>query len=192
MSHLYPHHLTSCFCDVILIPLATWIFLVSFLIALAAGRSRYKADNADPATRDRPSTQPGRIYTAFYSFFVFAALAMTALEIARLIAAHLGIGLLPFTAVGIVFATALHFSNGAHGRVFAWPVLNVFYWLLLVIFLAVKISEELKEGDHARDGSAYKESDEIIDVATMIGVYCVLFILDAMRISRMRRVSALY
>ncbi|KAG9034033.1 hypothetical protein FRB95_013904 [Tulasnella sp. JGI-2019a] len=185
MSHLHPHHLTSCFSDVILVPLATWIFLVLFVIALFTDRAKYKSlqhTSSTPSNPPPPSTRPARIYTALYSFLIFAAIAMTALEIARLLAANLAIGLLPFTFIGIIFATAIHFSQGVHGRIPFWPILNIAYWLLIIIFLAVKISEELEQGTHARENSMYKESDQIIDVGTMIGVYAVLAILDAVRI----------
>jgi len=193
-SNLYPHHLTSCFCDVILVPLSTWIFLVMILFTLLNARRRHsRGKAASEVDVDHPITAPphrNRVYSAFYSFLIIAAIAMTALEIARLVSDDLGVGLLPFTFVGIIFATTLHFSHGLHGRISEreWPILNATFWLLMVITLAVKISEEMKEGSGARKGSMYPESDEIIDVATMLGVFSVLAILDgALVVSGARR-----
>ena len=104
---------------------------------------------------------------------------MCVLEITRLSLAHLGIGLLPFTFVSLILAFALHFTRGFWGRVLGWKWANLAVFFALAITNGVKIAEEVKEGTDQRKGSKYPESDQIIDVAVMVGVYTALAVLEA-------------
>lgn len=103
---------------------------------------------------------------------------MCVLEIARLSLAELGIGLLPFTFVTLLVAGALRFTDGLRGKVRGWRWASVGVWVALAVTNGVKIAEETKEGVGARMGTKYPESDEIIDVAVMAGVYAALALLE--------------
>ena len=109
---------------------------------------------------------------------------MCVLEIARLSLATLGIGLLPFTFVTIILAGALHLTSGLRGRIVGWRWTNVGVWVALTVCNGVKIAEEVKEGIDTRKGTKYPESDEIIDVAVMVGVYVALGVLEVVTVRR--------
>lgn len=103
---------------------------------------------------------------------------MCVLEITRLSLAHLGIGLLPFTFVGLLVAAMLRFTDGMGGRVRGWRWANLALWVVLAGMNGVKIAEEVKEGIDTRKGTKYPESDEVIDVSVMVGVYAALAVLE--------------
>lgn len=103
---------------------------------------------------------------------------MCILEIVRLSLAHLGIGLLPFTFVTLITATAVRFTKGLGGRMYGWNYLNIAVWIALAVTNGIKVAEETKEGTGARKGSKYPVADEITDVSVMIGVYAVLAFLE--------------
>lgn len=113
-----------------------------------------------------------------YFLLLLAQVLMCILEITRLSLAHLGIGLLPFTFVTLILAGALRFTNGIRGKVPAWRWANMAVFITLAVTNGVKIAEETKEGTGQRKGSKYPESDEIIDVSVMIGVYAALSMLE--------------
>ena len=113
-----------------------------------------------------------------YYLLVLAQVLMCVLEITRLALAHLGIGLLPFTFVALILAAALRFTRGLNGRVAGWKWANLAVFIALAITNGVKIAQEVKEGINMRKGTKYPESDEIIDVAVMVGVYVALAALE--------------
>lgn len=113
-----------------------------------------------------------------YFLLLLAQILMCILEITRLSLAHLGIGLLPFTFVTLITAGALRYTNGIRGKVPAWRWANLVVFIALAVTNGVKIAEETKEGTGQRKGSKYPESDEIIDVSVMIGVYAALSVLE--------------
>ena len=121
-----------------------------------------------------------KAFSILYYLLLLAQVLMCVLEITRLSLAHLGIGLLPFTFVSLILACALHFTRGFRGRVLGWKWANLAVFIALAITNGVKIAEEVKEGTGQRKGSKYPESDEIIDVSVMIGVYAALAILETM------------
>lgn len=122
-----------------------------------------------------------------YYFFVIALIAMISLEIARLIDAELGIGLIPFLYAGIVIAAGLHFfvcrkSYGNKRGVTMVKSVNVLYWLMLVVVFSLKVATYVKEGVHSRDNvepvDRYKVVDEVTDVGVMIFLAVILAILE--------------
>jgi hypothetical protein len=119
-----------------------------------------------------------------YYFFVLALIAMISLEIARLVDAQLGIGLLPFAYVGILLAAGLHLVMSRQ-KTYGLRLVkgfNAVYWLLLAVVFAIKVATEVKEGLHSRDNELpqdhYKVVDEVTDVAVMIFLAAVLVLLE--------------
>ena len=106
---------------------------------------------------------------------------MCTLEIARLSLAKLGIGLLPFTYVTLLVAFIMRFTKGLRGRIQGWRWVNIAVFGALAVANCVKIAEEVKEGINTRKGTKYPESDEVIDVAVMVGVYVALIVLELLR-----------
>ena len=190
-SHLYSHILTSCFLDTILVPLCTWLYLLVVVVLAALGARRLPAvrrahktsegeevDGLADRGHKRSRTIAHKVFSILYYLLLLAQVLMCVLEITRLSLAHLGIGLLPFTFVSLILAFALHFTRGFRGRVLGWKWANLVVFIALAIANGVKIAEEVKEGTQQRKGSKYPESDEIIDVAVMVGVYAALAILE--------------
>lgn len=136
--------------------------------------------SAGAVERDQ-KPQRRRIHTGLlilYIFLLLAQILICVLEIVRLSLAHLGIGLLPFTFVSLILAGVLRLSRGLGGKIHGWRWANLAVWIALAVTNSVKVAEEAKEGTDQRKGSRYPESDEITDVAVMIGVYAALAILE--------------
>lgn len=144
------------------------------------GKITHGAEANQPATEDR-SPPRTRIHTALaisYYLLLLAQFLMCILEIVRLSLTHLGVGLLPFTLVGLITAGAVRFTKGLYGRMYGWKYLNLALWVALAITNGVKIAQETKEGTDSRKTSKYPVADEITDVAVMVGVYAVLALLE--------------
>jgi hypothetical protein len=92
---------------------------------------------------------------------------MQVLEIVRLELLHFGIGLLPFTIVGLIMGALLHWSEGARGRIRGWQTINAVVWIGGVVMSAVQVVGLIKEGINGRKKSKYPISDQVIDVAVM-------------------------
>lgn len=123
----------------------------------------------------------GKVHRAFkvlYGLLIVAQTLMCTLEIVRLSLALLGIGLLPFTYVGLFIAFALRFSQRFRGPIQKWRWASFFLWISLAVANGVKLSGELKEGIRSREGTKYPMIDQITDVAVMIGVFVVLGVLE--------------
>jgi len=105
---------------------------------------------------------------------------MQTLEIVRLELLHFGIGLQPFTYVGLILGALLHWSEGAKGRIRGWQAINGIVWMGAIAMSAVQVVGLSKEGINGRKGSKYPISDQVIDVAVMAGVYAVVMILEIM------------
>ncbi|KAI9698109.1 MAG: hypothetical protein M1820_007617 [Bogoriella megaspora] len=197
-SSIHPGLPTTCFLDVIITPLATWLFMALLLgllpIYLISRRKtapllRQPPKDLDtdsmPAPRAQPASKKQKIAKRVFNFAYYALIVcligMVALEIARLSVAELGVGLLPFTLVGILLALGMRLCWKARVARFA----NAAYWIMLVIVMSIKLAAEVKEGNSSfvrlkDDGvqGKYPTSDEVIDVATMIGVEVVLAALE--------------
>lgn len=191
LSHLYSHILTSCFLDTVLVPLCTWLYLLVVVVLAASGARRATGVHRAHKTSDdvevdgladgghkRSRGIAHKAFSILYYLLLLAQVLMCVLEITRLSLAHLGIGLLPFTFVSLILAFALHFTRGLKGRVLGWKWANVAVFIALAVTNGVKIAEEVKEGTQQRKGSKYPESDEITDVAVMVGVYAALATLE--------------
>jgi len=114
---------TTCFLDIIVVPLSVWIYLALLafialpLFLLSHFRSSSSvpksaffnpsSDGNDVTSRARPRWLLLTVRILYY-FLVIAIIAMVSLEIARLETAELGIGLLPFQYVGVVIAAIVH------------------------------------------------------------------------------------
>lgn len=184
VSQLYSHILTSCFIDTILIPICTWLYLLFLVMmfmfpAIFKSRARRRFSPGDDISK--LPKRHGRVHRAFkvlYGLLILAQALMCTLEIVRLSLALLGIGLLPFTYVGLLIAFALRMSQKFRGPIQKWRWANLFLWISLAVANVVKLSGELKEGINSRKGSKYPMIDQITDIGVMIGVYLVLGVID--------------
>ncbi|KAK0120249.1 hypothetical protein ONS95_011655 [Cadophora gregata] len=172
---------TSCFVDIILIPLPIWL-AIALLPILFALSLRHRKQNYNPSTaylRAVPQRNWGfTITSAVYYILIVANGLMMTLEIVRLELIHFGIGLLPFVYAGLIIAMLLYWSEGVKGRIRGWQAVNAVVWIGGVAVSAVKVIGLSKEGIDSRKGSKYPLSDQVIDVAVMAGVYAVVAILE--------------
>ena len=113
-----------------------------------------------------------------YGLLILAQALMCTLEIVRLSLALIGIGLLPFTYVGLLVAFALRFSQRLRRPIQNWRWASLSLWVSLAVANGVKLSGELKEGINLRKGTKYPMIDQITDVAVMIGVLVFLSVLE--------------
>ena len=194
---------TTCFLDVIVEPLTTWTFLLLLLallpMRLAARRSHTtrlsKAERsstvADHSSRHQKPSIISRVLSVLYYVLIVAMIAMLSLEIARLIVAELGIGLLPFNYLGII----LVLLNRITWKSKTSRLANIFFWTVLLITTALKTAAEQSEQDSPyrrvkgiTTQGQYPTSDEALDNAIMVGVQLVLATLEFNGWGRLPRV----
>ncbi|KAG4413006.1 hypothetical protein IFR04_013865 [Cadophora malorum] len=172
---------TSCFVDIILIPLPIWL-AIALLPLLFALSLHHRKQNYNPSTAYLRAV-PRRnwaftLTSAVYYVLIVANGLMLTLEIVRLELIHFGIGLLPFVYAGLIIAMFLYWSEGVKGRIRGWQAVNAVVWIGGIVMSAVKVVGLSKEGIDSRKGSKYPLSDQVIDVAVMAGVYAVVAILE--------------
>ncbi|KAF8878724.1 hypothetical protein BD779DRAFT_1179022 [Infundibulicybe gibba] len=108
-----------------------------------------------------------------YLFLVGAACAMSILELARLVAEDLGVGLLPVTTIALIFVWVMLYRERG-GRTRGVLTILMAYWLLLGIVVALK-STRLHELEILNPNTAktsnYPSSDQLLDNAVMVRTF---------------------
>ncbi|APA08710.1 predicted protein [Sclerotinia sclerotiorum 1980 UF-70] len=173
---------TTCFTDVVLIPLPTWLALVFIPILFALGLHNRKI-NYNPSTAhlrsNSRSSWPYLIFLSIYYFLIVANIIMLTVEIVRLSMLHYGIGLIPFAYVGLLLSAFLFWSEGMQGRIKWWQGINMIVWIGGIAVSVVQvIALEQQFGINGSKGSKYPVSDQILDIAVMAGVYAVIALLE--------------
>ncbi|KGQ10140.1 hypothetical protein BBAD15_g4513 [Beauveria bassiana D1-5] len=168
---------TSCFVDVILVPLPIWITLVALVALLLIPKRLIARSRAAESLKPKPASWLYRVVSGIYYALIICNMLMHTLEIVRLALIHFGIGLLPFAYVGLLLGAALHSSRGAAGQVPAWLLVNMVVWLGGMVMSVVKAIGLDREGI-LRKGSKYPMSDQVLDVAVIAGVYGVIAALE--------------
>ncbi|ORY88842.1 hypothetical protein BCR35DRAFT_350754 [Leucosporidium creatinivorum] len=184
-------HLTTCFVDVILLPLPTWLLLLFGLPFLVIS-SRHHIPSPRSCAR-----LPFRILASIYTVLVVALLAMQVLEIVRLALSDSGVGLTPFEVVGtlVVFALLWARAKGRMGEKKVGGVLVV-YWALLLAFQAAKVDtlvvvEKAAKAMGDKGPSKYPNSDKSLDNYVILGLYAVFFIYEGIRLLRKKQTTPL-
>lgn len=95
---------------------------------------------------------------------------------------YFGVGLLPFSYVGLVFGLVVHATNGLRGRMqgFTWKALNTLLWIGLMIVNLVKIAAlvQMEKRGIYRTDTKYPMSDWVTDAAVMAGLYLFTAVLE--------------
>ncbi|XWW95620.1 hypothetical protein V2A60_003586 [Cordyceps javanica] len=168
---------TSCFVDVVLVPLPVWAALVALVVLLLMPKHRIAGLLADEPRKLQQESWLYRIVAGVYYILIICNILMHTLEIVRLELIYFGIGLLPFTYVGLLMGATLHWSRGAAGKISAWLFVNMVVWLGGMVMSIVKAIGLDREGI-SRKGSKYPMSDQVLDVAVIAGVYGVVAVLE--------------
>ncbi|CAD6889251.1 unnamed protein product [Tilletia laevis] len=200
-----PQKLTpTCFNDIILEPLATWVLLLVILPVLIAavwipaskkygkhswvGLVRWKYGQETSLNKGVTPRRFGKLRAVgniIYTLLVLAALLMNVLQIVRLALAHRGVGLLPFNLVGIIIALVLmlHPSPPSRSARTATSLALLSFWSLLIAFTAVALAHfHSLVGIEDRKGTEYLLSDESLDVGVQVGLYGIFFLVEAARL----------
>ncbi|KAK0542900.1 hypothetical protein OC861_006651 [Tilletia horrida] len=192
---------TTCFNDVVLEPLATWVLLLVILPALhllvwlpyirsgaaQAPLLRFRYGTTVSEEKGLTPRRYGGLRTAgnvLYALLIIAAFLMNILQIVRLALANRGVGLLPFNLAGILIVLFMMVvPTPAHRSARTKTSLAIlFYWTMLIAFTGVAIGTMQKlNGIEDRKGTEYLLSDELIDVGVQIGLYAVFWLAEAGR-----------
>lgn len=192
-SGIHPSTPTHCFNDVILVPLATWVYLAILLILLLSNPSRVPyatTKRSEGEAKRRKSTFNSRgLLTGLYWLLIIGMLALTSVEIARLIIADLGIGLLPFNYVGILLALLVHIATrkaprdhladgSVANRNWRLQCATAIFWGVMAVVAAVTAASAKMEENmgYIRIGqqALYPVDDVFVDNLTMACVGIVL------------------
>ncbi|KIK68782.1 hypothetical protein GYMLUDRAFT_68615 [Collybiopsis luxurians FD-317 M1] len=125
-----------------------------------------------------------------YLVLVLAAFAMTILEIARLSAQDLGVGLLPVNTI-MLFVILVVLWIEKRGRTRVISTIFCSYWLFLAVVETVKVVRlhVLDETIPNKSSSpAYPASDQLLDNIVMMALYWVFFVFELYTAIRMRNV----
>ncbi len=170
---------TQCLFDTVIVPVPTWVFIITLAILPLL----FRAPLALPAAATRaPAKRWVRLAVLVtYYFFVFVIILMETVEIARLATAQLGVALLPFVYVGSLLAAALVATDGARGRLRGWPLAALLFWVLSLCITAAKLAAVARfptDGDLARNDSAYPVSHQITDLLILVIFYGLLIVVQ--------------
>ncbi|THV04754.1 hypothetical protein K435DRAFT_161113 [Dendrothele bispora CBS 962.96] len=151
---------STCTLDAAIVPLPSFCLIVILIATL-----RFYTGNE----RLVKITLYSRWLHIVYFVLVIAAFAMSLLEIARLAAEHLGVGLLPITPVALLIAMIIIWKE-RKTRTRTMASILAFYWLFLAIVQTVKsvrlhLLEELNPT--TKNDSNYPSSDWFLDNVVM-------------------------
>ncbi|KAF5386540.1 hypothetical protein D9757_005888 [Collybiopsis confluens] len=172
---------STCALDTTIVPLPS--FFLAALFPLFFLRSRKLL-----AT---PSRLPYPFWIhAVYLLLVLAAFAMTVLELARLSAQQLGVGLLPANTI-MLFLVLVVLWMERRGRTQAMASLFCAYWLFFAAVETVKVVRlhVLDETIPNKSSSPnYPASDQLLDNIVMVALYWIFFLFELYTAIRMRKV----
>jgi len=156
---------STCIIDTALVPLP------SFLLVVFGAFVLWRRSD------DRSRTIIPRWIHILYMILVFAAIAMTILELARDSADHLGVGLIPMVLVGLILVfSGLRYELKGYSK--SLSALFFAYWLLNIVFQSIKVArlEKLAQLDPSK--TKYPSSDQLLDNAVILGLYVVFFFIE--------------
>ncbi|TLD25445.1 hypothetical protein PspLS_06118 [Pyricularia sp. CBS 133598] len=178
---------TQCFFDTILMPLPTWLLITALLLLVIIFPA---AEQTGRPRAGNPRQWVRRGTLGVYYFFAIAAVGMQLLEVGRLVAANLGVALLPFATVGTLLVVVVRglSDQTLPLRRSAAMATSVVFWTLGMCMATVKVAaltrfmgdpEEGAVSPQARQSSAYPVVDQIIDNAVLVGLYVLLAVLES-------------
>jgi len=169
----YEGRLTTCFEDVVLLPIAAWFLLVLAIPSVLLIR----------LARTPVENPPSPKWWGFLSDNISGAIiGLYIHEMTQLQHLHLGIGLLPFLPIGIVLAIVLmHIHVRIRKTNFILITLFIF-WVLLAILTEVKL-HTLVHIDHQgfkRQGSKFTTANQITDYVIIFSLVIISAIITVM------------
>ncbi|CAO1633608.1 unnamed protein product [Parajaminaea phylloscopi] len=209
-SPLASHLPSTCFNDVVLVPLASWIFYVALCGWALWYGSRRREGRGAATHQHRGPLQSYKIHshsgesrsrrrwvraaTVLYTALILASLLMNILEIVRLALvkpSSRGVGLLPFNLASILVLLALiHLPLPLRVRT-SVSLLSLCFWVPSLVFTAIKVRVLALMGKYEpRLGTEYLDSDETLDVGVIVGLYGIFVIVESVRAWRLWRCAS--
>lgn len=195
---------TQCFFDVILVPLPTWIYILTLITImnvvlyrritgltaraarLTKRRSRVSRILLGPADANAVKNRPWIRSTIIGAYYVviFVVLGLESVEVARFIQAGLGIGLTPFVYGGCAIAIILRATKGVRNKVPAWQTASQLFWLvsaIVTVIKAVAIGRMLSFPNErfAREDSVYPTTQQLAVQVMIFIAYMTLLIIES-------------
>lgn len=159
-------------------PLPTWV-LVLALPAVGLIRTKVPSTEVLHANVSRAWVRSGTL--GLYYFCVFAIVLMESIEVGRLAAAGLGVGLLPFVYVACALAVAVCAADARVAGALGWQrgwwheATALFCAMSGIISTVKTIAVEALDGA-ARLNTAYPVSDQYTDLVVLSVLYFVLLL----------------
>ncbi|KAH8887676.1 hypothetical protein GQ53DRAFT_606715, partial [Thozetella sp. PMI_491] len=167
---------TQCLFDAVLVPLPAWIYFAALLLCAVIFPSALSSQRTPPPRRWVQKT-----FVVAYYFCIGVIVLMESVEIGRLAAASLGVGLVPFIYVGCAVACALQATDGLWGHAKGFQVAGALFWALSLCITSVKLAAVVRfgvTGPLARLDTAYPISDQVTDLAVELPFYALLVALE--------------
>ncbi|KAJ3755136.1 hypothetical protein EV360DRAFT_86192 [Lentinula raphanica] len=173
---------STCTLDTIIVPLPSFLLVATLSLLSLRSKTSPVAIFCVP--------YPHWLYNTYLAL-VFADFAMTILEIARLSAQELGVGLLPMTSIALLMILGL-LRIERRGRKRSSSIVLCSYWLFLAVVETVKAVRlnVLDETIPNKTSSPnYPASDQLLDNAVMVALDYIFFALESYTVIRMRKVD---
>ncbi|KAK7462774.1 hypothetical protein VKT23_007358 [Stygiomarasmius scandens] len=168
---------STCLLDTAIVPLPSFCLLAALIAILRLYTSNDRIVKIPP--------YPRWLHIVYF-VLVIAAFAMSLLEIARLVAENLGVGLLPITPVALFIAMIIIWKERKMRTRTMGSILAV-YWLFLTVVETVKsVRLHLLEEKNptTMENSRYPSSDQFLDNVVMLGLFLVFFVYEAVTVVR--------
>ncbi|KAH8108747.1 hypothetical protein DFH11DRAFT_1631031 [Phellopilus nigrolimitatus] len=190
-----PYSPSTCALDASITPMPSILLLAFFLIyvplKLRARRtlvvpspySAYKYGPPQDANAARATWNKKWVHYTYLALAV-CLLALRVLEVARLVAARMGVALLPIGLVANVLAIAMLSYGGlglgmGRARSLEISISLTAYWALSTILEAVKVARlVIYEQLNPAKGTAYPSSDWLLDNGCMLGLLVVFLLVE--------------
>ncbi|KAI5122237.1 hypothetical protein M0805_007103 [Coniferiporia weirii] len=209
---ILPGSPSTCALDTFITPLPSILLLVFFLlyvpiklrgrpsrssVSFSSTGSAYKyaAPGAAAHAAERAALPKWLHYT--YIALVVCLLGLRVLELARLIAAHMGIGLLPVgIAANVLVLVVLSFAwrglSVGRARCMSASLSLVLYWAFSTVLEAAKVARLSSYNElHPAKGTAYPSSDWLLDNGCMLGLLVIFLFVEGAHCVLLWRVTVL-
>ena len=169
---------SQCFFDTILAPLPTWVFILA-LPVVGLIRTKVPSTEVLHANVRRAWIRKGTL--GLYYFCLFAIAGMESIEIGRLAAADMGVGLLPFIYVACMLAVVTCALDSRVASVLGWErgwwheAVALFCAISGIISTIKTIAVEALDAT-PRLNTAYPVSDQYTDLLVLAVLYFVLLL----------------
>ncbi|KAF8206477.1 hypothetical protein K438DRAFT_477410 [Mycena galopus ATCC 62051] len=178
---------STCTLDTAIVPLPSFFLFIALLAATLISR-KHGAGMRVPTVRWLHIT---------YLVLVGAQVAMTILELIRLVLESFGVGLLPVNTIGLLCVFFVLWRERNAGRTRMTLGILAVYWFFMTIFETIKVArlhtlEQLNPTTIKT--SQYPSSDWFLDNAVMLALYFIFFCTECVTLvlSRHQKTDSVY